>query len=125
MSADYSLGPRRRVKKRSDFLRIQSVGKKLRSTHFLITFIRLIPEDKAPRPESRLGVTITTKVDKRAAARNRLRRRIREIFRKHRERLRFEIDLVVIALTGAADLSFAEIEQELLDLYQKAKIISA
>ena len=112
-------------------MRIQSVGKKLRSAHFLITFIRINPEDSAPQSkstlgmESRLGVTITTKVDKRAAARNRLRRRIREIFRKNRERLKFEIDLVVIALTGAADLSFSEVEQEILGLCQKAKIISA
>ena len=68
---------------------------------------------------SRLGLTVSRKVGH-ALARNRLRRRIREIFRRQ---LRFElegrgrpVDVVVRALPGAAACSHAELPTELLGL---------
>lgn len=73
--------------------------------------------------ESRLGVIITRKVDKRAARRNRLRRRLREIFRTERHKLTKKVDLVIIARKDAADCRFARIKQEVIGALSRAGYI--
>ena len=74
--------------------------------------------------EFRFGATITTKVDKRAARRNRLRRRLRECFRHLRYRLQTpEKDLVLIAKTNATELTFEQIHKEFLYLLGRAGLI--
>jgi ribonuclease P protein component len=50
-----------------------------------------------------------------AVLRNRLKRRLREFFRLHRQELLVASDLVVIAKPGAAKLSYAEVVEELRD----------
>ena len=64
----------------------------------------------------RLGLAVGRRVGG-AVRRNRLRRRVREWFRQHRELLRDawgeDIDVVVIARPGSAELSWREILDEL------------
>lgn len=110
-----SFGPERRIKRRGDFLRIQSEGLKLRSPHFVLAVSRA--------PVGRLGITITTKIDKRASRRNALRRRIREVYRRRSSVP--QADAVVIALSGAVQLTFEEMEGELEPLFRKAEKIIA
>lgn len=116
MSTTYSFGPSSRIKKRSDFLKIQSSGHKYRSKHFLL----IISKNNS---NTRVGITVTTKVDKRATKRNRLRRRIREIFRLKQPRITKGIDLVIICLTGSTELNFDHVEKEIYFLFKKAKVI--
>jgi ribonuclease P protein component len=134
--SDLSFGPERRVKRRREFLQIQGSGRKYRSPHFLLIAVATeklstetsrserTAEEGQSLAESRLGVTITTKVHKRAVRRNKLRRRIREIFRHQRLSFRSAYDLVVIALTGSTDLEFPQIEEELCSLLKKANILA-
>ena len=125
MKSDHSerFTPAQRVKKRAQFLRIQSSGRKLRSPHFLFIFEpRREPQStKESTPLNRLGVTITTKINKRSVQRNLLRRRIREIFR--REFPYGILDIVVVALNGATELTFDEVRDELRSLAIKARIL--
>ena len=97
-----------RIKKRGEFQRIQRSGKKMYSKHFLII---VAPSD---RSESRLGVTVSRKVSKRAVRRNLVKRRIREIFRLYRSRLREALDIVIIARDGADACSYADMRKEIL-----------
>lgn len=62
--------------------------------------------------ESRLGVTVSSRVGN-AVVRNRLKRFVREIFRQHRSSLPRPVDVVVIAKTGAHQLSYAQASTEL------------
>ena len=72
----------------------------------------------------RLGVTVTTKIDKRAARRNRLKRRVREVFRRNRARMPIRpLDAVLIARSGATALGFAAVRHEVLQLFASAKLI--
>jgi ribonuclease P protein component len=61
---------------------------------------------------SRIGITTSRKVGH-APARNRVRRLVREFFRRHRPALRHPADVVVIARPGAPLLGLHDVEREL------------
>lgn len=105
----------RRVKRRGEYLHVQSTGRKFRTKHFLLSLKGNVPGS------TRLGITITTKISKRAVRRNRLRRRIRELFRANLAQIPDNQVAVIIALTGATDLDFPEVEKELCTLLRDAK----
>ena len=106
----FGFAARYRLKKRREFNRLQNGSAKYYSKHFLV----LVADSETQH--SRLGITITTKVDKRAVVRNRLKRRIREIFRLNRYRLCKNFDMVVIARQNAAECKFSDIRREILGL---------
>ena len=65
----------------------------------------------APSPDgtSRLGLTVSSKVGT-AVVRNAVRRRLRELFRKRRDRWPGGMHLVVVARPSAREASFATLE---------------
>lgn len=101
-----------RVRHKSDFQRIQTGAKRVYSRHFVI----LLAESR--QPASRVGLAVSKRVDKRAVRRNLLKRRLREIFRLNRDRFVRPLDLVIIARSGAADISAQEVGAEILRCLQ-------
>ena len=106
-----------RLRKRSDFLRVQSGKRKFHGRHFLVI---VEPGETA---DSRLGIVITRKVDSRAVYRNKLRRRIREVFRLNRFRFIKNFDIVVIARRDACACEFAEVKSEILGIFSRAGML--
>lgn len=104
----FPLGPELRLKKRAEFSEIQGKGPKFYTKHFLV----LVSPGRTP--VSRIGITVTTKIDKRSVARNKLKRRIREIFRLNRYRLRSNFDIVVIARQSSVACSYEDIRREII-----------
>ena len=70
--------------------------------------------------ETRVGLTISRRVGN-AVTRNRVRRRLREIFRAHPDSLVEKFDHVVIAFNTAADVSYRTLEDELTWLLERAR----
>jgi ribonuclease P protein component len=103
-----SFGPEKRIKKRKDFLDIQKNGKKWKTDHFLV-----VSHGYRNSEQSRLGITVTRKVHKRAVKRNLLKRRVREIIRKLYHFLQEPLDIVVIAHKEATNLEYHDIKREL------------
>jgi len=68
--------------------------------------------------ESRLGFTVTAKVGK-AHTRNRVRRRLREIYRLNEAGLTPGVDMVVVARTRAAGVTYKRLETEFLSACQE------
>lgn len=101
------LPPGHRVKKRGEFRRIQGRGRKVHTRHLLL----LVHPSLRGAEHPRLGVTVTRKIGN-AVARNRVRRRLREIFRRHRDLFPPASDVVVIVKRGAPDLSYDELLAE-------------
>lgn len=83
------------------------------SANFVVLAARRPPELLAEG--ARLGITVTRRVGK-AVTRNRIKRQVRECFRRRR-RLLDELDVVVIARGGAAGLLTPEVEIELGALF--------
>lgn len=110
-------GPEYRIRKRVEIRRCHDHGQKVYSKHFLV----LVRENDLK--VSRLAVTVTTKLDKRATVRNKIKRRIREFFRQNRTKLRGCYDVVVVARRGAQECEFTEIKKELLTALAKTKFL--
>ena len=108
--APESLRKEDRILARADFQRCYRQGRR-RSTG-LLTLHRI--ESAAGRP--RLGITATRKVGG-AVVRQRLRRRVREIYRRWPRRRELpDLDLVVHLRPAAARAPFAELRDELESL---------
>jgi ribonuclease P protein component len=67
---------------------------------------------------NRLGFTVTAKVGK-AHTRNRVRRRLREIYRLHESELCSGYELVVVARVRAAEVTYKRLETEFLSAVQE------
>ncbi len=97
---------RYRLRKRHEFLALQRDGRRLTLSHFVV-----IIRDR-DQPPSRLGITTSRKVGN-APVRNRIRRLVRDVFRRRRERIVPPRDVLVIARPGAGDLAYADVDHEL------------
>ena len=65
--------------------------------------------------QSRLGFTVSTKLGH-AVVRNRVRRRLREIYRLHEAELLPGYDIVIVARSRAMEADFAELTRAFLTL---------
>ena len=74
------------------------------------------------RRNSRLGLTVSTKVGC-AVVRNRVRRRLREIYRLHEEQVLGGRDVVVVARVRAASSDYRQLERSFLRLADKLELL--
>ena len=90
-----------RIRKRADFLRVQQRGRKVSAGPLVGLVLR------ATGPTARLGLTVSSKVGN-AVVRARVKRQLREVFRRCRHRCP-AVELVVIARPAAREASSAEL----------------
>jgi ribonuclease P protein component len=107
--AQLSFAAADRLHRSAEFLRLQRNGVRFQSPHFVLYAGNLDIE----RERSRLGVTVSRKIGN-SVVRNRVKRRVREVFRKAiRAGLPAGTSIVVIARGGAGALESAAIGDEL------------
>lgn len=70
---------------------------------------------------NRLGLTVSTKLGH-AVVRNRIRRRLREIYRLNENCLKQGFDLVVVARTACVDASFSALNASFSSLADKLEL---
>ena len=106
------------IKKNYEFRRLYSKGKSAASPK-LVVYAR-----KCAGDTNHIGITVSTKVGK-AVTRNRVRRRIREIYRLSEENVKRGYSIVIVARTAAAAATYQQLEKsfrkcfESLGLYEK------
>jgi ribonuclease P protein component len=95
-----------RLRKRRDYTLRLPKTRKIRSLNFLV----VIRPNALARP--RLGLSVG-KNRGGAAARNRLKRLLREFFRRHKDRLPPAHDIIIIAMEGSRPLTYHQVVEEL------------
>lgn len=113
-SLGYSFPKAERVRKRSEYLRIQGEGRKVVTKHLLAFY--LFGEDKPPR----LGITASRKVGS-AVERNRVRRLLRESFRHFKHDLPRGLILVLVAKPQAVTATYSDLCDELSELRRRIR----
>ncbi|GBQ99245.1 hypothetical protein GLI01_25910 [Gluconacetobacter liquefaciens] len=110
-----------RLKKRAEFLRIASKGRKVPSPGLVLQALGRDDADPA-----RVGFTVTKKVGN-AVIRNRTRRRLREAVRivVTREQQLTGVDLVVIGRDGTRGRAFSALVEDLRRALRKAGVRGA
>ena len=97
------------------FRRLYSTGGK--GNAFLVLYAR-----RNRLGVNRIGVTVSKKLGK-AVVRNRVRRRLREVYRLHESRFLPGWDIVVVARGRAVDATFPELTKAYLGLAKKCGIL--
>ena len=100
------------LKKNYEFRRLYTKGKSA-ATPLIVVYFR-----RNGAAGNRLGITVGTKVGK-AVVRNRVRRRLKEIYRLHEHRLLRGRDVVIVARVRARDADYHALEQDFLKLCGK------
>ena len=103
---------RQRIAKRREFLLVYENGKKLYSRNLVLyAMANELPYD-------RLGVTVSRKIGK-ATVRNRVKRRLRAIFRCNKRETPPALDLVINTRKGVANLEFSELRDEVVTILRR------
>ncbi len=95
------------LRKRREFLGVYERGDKIQSTYFVLYML------ENGLPHHRLGITASRKIG-RAVVRNRIKRRLREIFRTNKQAIFPHCDLVVNAKRAAARAHYQQIQEDIL-----------
>jgi ribonuclease P protein component len=108
-----SFGPADRLHRRAEYLRLQKIGARYQTAHFVM-YAGTLTEVERSLARSRLGMTVSRRIGS-AVVRNRTRRRVRECYRlKLRSMFPEGTALIVIARAGAGALKTPAIASELL-----------
>jgi len=95
-------------------------GKNTRGQFFAIKFI-----ENKKRDTYRLAVVVSKKVSKSAVVRNRIRRRIYEVFRSLQMRTDLAHDIVITVYSEQiASMEHKELRQQIIDQLKQADVIS-
>jgi ribonuclease P protein component len=106
-----------RLQRDSEFKLVRASGKSWTGTHLILAALHR--ENDSP---SRVGI-ITTRRLGNAVVRNRIRRKIREIFRLNQHHVRQGYWVVTIARISSALASYRELERDWLRLAKRASIL--
>lgn len=105
------------LKKNYEFRRLYQKGKSVALPYLVVYFRR------NGGAGNRLGITVSNKVGN-AVTRNRIRRRVREIYRLSEGRFRHGIDIVVVARIRASKADYHMLEKDFLRACTSLGILS-
>lgn len=120
------LPQRHRLKRSDDIRRVYRRGQ--RWHHPLLTFHAVQASERPDSaatgvPPSRFAVSVSRRVGN-AVVRNRSKRLVREAIRAQLPAIEAGWDCLVVARTGLADATFAEVEAAICQLFGQASLIS-
>jgi ribonuclease P protein component len=104
------------LRKNSEFSRVYGKGKS-RANPVLIMYVHENGKDY-----NRIGISVNKKVGK-SVVRNRVKRLIKEAYRKYAGTVRQGYDLVVVARSDAANNEYRDIEKWMKDLLARHKLL--
>lgn len=112
-----------------DFKTVYARGVHRKTSHLTLRALRCsprsdqIPDGNQGERATRIGISISQKVSKRAVVRNRIKRQIRAAFRQLLPKLSNGWDIVIVVKPTALECNYAEFLQELEQLLVQAEVI--
>ena len=106
-----------RLRKRRDFSYTYKKGNSLANSCLVLVY------RKNRSAVSRVGFSISKKYGN-AVQRNKIKRRLREIYRKRLEKIRTGYDLIFIVRVGARGASFKKLENQMENLLKRASLFT-
>jgi ribonuclease P protein component len=118
--ADLRFRPHQHLRRNRDFQAVKERGRRIPCGVFLFqAAIRSSEGDSVNGP--RLGIITSRRVGP-AVVRNRMRRRMREIFRTHQDGLRRDVDIVLVMRASAREVTFENLELRFLKAVEKSRV---
>ena len=105
------------LRKNHEFRRLYNKGKSA-AAHCVVVYCR-----RNGKSGNRFGVTVSTKLGG-AVQRNRVRRRLKEIYRLNEEKLLPGYDVLIVARMRSRFAGYREIESSVLSLFRKLKLMA-
>jgi ribonuclease P protein component len=102
-----SLAPRERIRKKKDFLIIYKKGNRYRSKYFNLIYL------SNTLTCSRVGVVASKKVGS-AVTRSKVKRWMRELFRRNKNLLESPMDLLIVAMPEIRQATWPELKEDYL-----------
>lgn len=107
-----------RLQRPADFARVRQLGRRVVRQGWVLNWL-----ERPEAPRSRVGV-VTPRAAGSAVLRSRLRRRLRELFRRHQHELVGPVDVVLVARASLAERSWAELERDFLEVARQGALLA-
>ena len=104
------------LKKNYEFRRLYNKGKSA-ATPYLVVYVK-----RTGRDTNHLGITVSNKIGK-AVVRNKVRRRLREIYRLHEGEMLRGYDLVIVARGRSVDATYAQLDYAVMKACKQLKVV--
>lgn len=117
----YSFKKQERISLSRDFEKVYKIGKRYENDLLAIIIYNREQGELEPTLK-RLGLVVSKKLAK-VYKRNKLKRRLREIFRLNKAKLKNGIDMLFIPKQGAIDASYKLLEEKIFELFKMAGIL--
>ncbi|MFH0730834.1 MAG: ribonuclease P protein component [Pseudomonadota bacterium] len=111
--ADNTFTKADRILKRPEFIQLSNTGNRVYNRHYIAVYKIGFAQDR-----SRLGITVTKKVGS-AVNRNRIKRYIREYFRRNKDSIQKKMDINIIAKKTVTDLTQEESYISLRNIFDR------
>ncbi|PSB08265.1 ribonuclease P protein component [filamentous cyanobacterium CCP2] len=124
-----SLPKLHRLRHRQDFSTVHHLGIKRTTPHLILRALALSPSKQnglvaGTIPPTRLGISVSQKVSKRAIVRNRIKRQIQAAFRQLLPEVAAGWQLVVVVKPNAIECDYEEFLRELKQLLVNAEVLN-
>ncbi|MGF1604623.1 MAG: ribonuclease P protein component [Thermosynechococcaceae cyanobacterium] len=116
------LSKRHRLRKTQDFLTVYQQGRRRDSADLSLRVYQRPPIEGQTLP-TRIGISISQKVSKRAVVRNRVKRQLKAACHQILPHMTSGIDIVLVVRSTAPQCSYQQFLQQLKQLFTKAEIL--
>lgn len=114
-----------RVRRRAEYQRVFQGGRKCVRPFLVVHAAERARDAEVGSPQpTRLGLTVSRRAAGKAVDRNRVKRRLRESFRRMHAELAPGYDIVVNARSGTARASYAQLAAELRKCLEQLRIVA-